>query len=118
VRARSASWAARRASHPIRVSAIHPPGADDAAMQGKPPSYEIRVAGRLGATILTAFPDLQGEEHGSETVLTGEVRDRAALYGILARLDALGLELIEIKRTTAAPTVSSLTDGPETGTVC
>jgi hypothetical protein len=69
-------------------------------MEGARDWYAIRVAGRLGATILAAFPDLHGEKHGSETVLTGEVRDRSELYGILARLDALGLELIEVTRTT------------------
>ena len=70
-------------------------------MDGTRGWYAIRVAGRLGATILAAFPELHGAEHGSETVLIGEVRDRSALYGILARLDALGLELIEVTRTTA-----------------
>jgi hypothetical protein len=31
-------------------------------------------------------------------VLTGEVPDRSALYGIVGRLEALGLELIDIRR--------------------
>ena len=73
-------------------------------MNGRPARYAIRVAGRLGATSLAAFPDLDCEACGSETVLTGELRDGPALYGIIALLEALGLELIEVKPLTAAPT--------------
>jgi hypothetical protein len=85
-------------------------------MDGTQGRYAIRVAGRLGPTVLAAFPDLHVEEHGSETVLTGEVRDRSALYGILAQLDALGLELIEVTRD--APATRYPTDGTGTGAVC
>jgi hypothetical protein len=31
-------------------------------------------------------------------VLTGPLRDRAALYGVLAVMEALGLELLEVRR--------------------
>jgi len=87
-------------------------------MDGTHGWYAIRVAGRLGPTVLAAFPELHVEEHGSETVLTGEVRDRSALYGILAHLDALGLELIDVTRTTDAPATTFPTDGADTGAVC
>jgi hypothetical protein len=87
-------------------------------MEPTPAVYAIRVAGRLGPTTLEAFPDLHGESQGAETVLTGEVRDRSALYGLVARLDALGLELIEIKRITGAPGTRPPAPGPETGAVC
>jgi hypothetical protein len=87
-------------------------------MEATPAVYSIRVAGRLGPTTLTAFPDLHGEPRGAQTVLTGEVRDRSALYGIVARLDALSLELIEIKRIAGAPGSPPPAAGPETGAVC
>jgi hypothetical protein len=87
-------------------------------MEATPAVYAIRVAGRLGATSLAAFPDLHGEAQGPETVLTGAVRDRSALYGIVALLEALGLELIEIKRVGRAPGSPPPTAGPETGAVC
>jgi hypothetical protein len=61
-------------------------------------TYTIRVSGRLGRTALSAFPDLRCEVRDTETVLTGEVPDRSALYGIVGRLEALGLELIDIRR--------------------
>jgi hypothetical protein len=31
------------------------------------------------------------------TVLRGEVRDQAELYGLLARIESLGLELLELR---------------------
>jgi hypothetical protein len=54
----------------------------------------IRVNGHLGATILSAFPALA--HHGVHTVLTG-LLDRSALYGVLAAIEALGLDLLEIR---------------------
>jgi len=56
--------------------------------------YRIRVRGRLGETICSAFPALQAQASGGDTVLTG----RAALYGVLAQMEALGLELLEVRR--------------------
>ncbi|HEY2656033.1 MAG TPA: hypothetical protein VGI55_09605 [Solirubrobacteraceae bacterium] len=68
---------------------------DDAA---SPARYEIRVRGHLSETLLAAFPALRGEAQGSDTVLSGELPDQAALYGVLAQIEALGLELLEIRR--------------------
>jgi hypothetical protein len=59
--------------------------------------YQIRVRGRLGRTMRTAFADLDAQAQGEDTVLTGAL-DQAALYGVLTRLEALGLELLEVRR--------------------
>ena len=61
--------------------------------------YEIRVRGQMGKTLLGAFPNLHVQAHGAETVLTGELPDQAALHGVLAQIEALGLELLELRRT-------------------
>jgi hypothetical protein len=61
--------------------------------------YEIRVRGLLGGMLLDAFPDLRVQAHRAETVLTGSLADQAALYGLLAQIEALGLELLEVRRT-------------------
>lgn len=63
-----------------------------------PPSYEIRVRGRLGETMRAAFPTLEAERQGDDTVLSGVLVDQAALYGVLAEIEALGLELVELRR--------------------
>jgi hypothetical protein len=65
-----------------------------------PPSYRYRICvrGPLGETIRSAFPALQAQASGGDTVLTGPLPDRAALYGVLAQIEALGLELLEVRR--------------------
>ena len=61
--------------------------------------YEIRVRGQLGKTLLSAFPGLRARADGAETVLIGALPDQAALHGVLAQIEALGLELLELRRT-------------------
>jgi hypothetical protein len=60
--------------------------------------YEIRIRGILGESVAGAFPGLLARENRGETVLTGRLPDQAALHGVLAQIEALGLELIEIRR--------------------
>ena len=67
-------------------------------MATTPGFYAIRIRGRLGATALSAFPSMVPELKGSETVLTGLLEDRSALYGVVAQIEALGLELLELRQ--------------------
>ena len=60
--------------------------------------YEICVGGRLGEMICTAFPDLRARARDGDTVLSGTFADQAALYGVIAQLEAFGLELMEVRR--------------------
>jgi hypothetical protein len=64
----------------------------------EPQRYAIRVRGRLGETIRSAFPALEAETQDGDTVLTGMLADQAAVYGVLAQAEGLGLELIEVRR--------------------
>jgi len=66
--------------------------------------YEIRVRGHLGELMLCAFPELSGEICGPDTVLRGPIRDRATLHGVLARVDSMHLELIELRRVVRGAT--------------
>jgi hypothetical protein len=59
--------------------------------------YLIRINGHLGATLLSAFPALASQRRGPETLLTG-VLDQAGLYGVLAEVEALGLQLLEVRQ--------------------
>ena len=61
-------------------------------------TYEIRVRGHLGTRMLRAFPGLGAQTHGKDTLLTGRLPDQAAVYGVIAQLEALGLELLELRR--------------------
>jgi hypothetical protein len=64
-----------------------------------PVCYEIRVRGLLGRMLLGAFPGLRARADGTETVLSGPLADQAALHGVLDQIEALGLELLELRRT-------------------
>jgi hypothetical protein len=66
-------------------------------MDPAPALYSIRINGHLGATVLSAFPQMTSQRRGGNTVLTG-LLDRSALYGVLAEFEALGLELVEIRQ--------------------
>jgi hypothetical protein len=68
-----------------------------------PGLYTIRIKGRLGATALSAFPSMVAEVKGSETVLTGLLEDRSAVFGVLAQIEALCLELLELRQIPARP---------------
>ncbi len=72
-------------------------------MATPPGFYAIRIKGRLGATALSAFPSMVSELKGSETVLTGLIEDRSALFGVLAQVEALGLDLLEVRQIQARP---------------
>ena len=62
------------------------------------PHYEIRVRGRLGPTLLEAFPTLTAHSCPDETLLAGSLPDNSALYGVLRQIESLGLELVEVRR--------------------
>ena len=80
---------------------LTPAGGEDvtgAPSDPPPQRYRIRVRGRLGPTMRCAFPALQARASGGDTLLTGPLPDRAALYGVLAEIEVLGLELLEVRR--------------------
>ncbi len=68
-------------------------------MDSAPAPYIIRIDGHLGATVLAAFSALAPQPHGEHTVLTG-LLDQSSLYGVLAEIEALGLDLLEIRKLT------------------
>jgi hypothetical protein len=73
--------------------------------------YMIRINGHLGAMLLSAFPAMAWQLQGRETVLTG-VLDRPGLYGVLAEIEALGLDLLEVRQ------LSLEERSPESGDTC
>ena len=77
----------------------HLPAPHHDGMDAAPARYVIRINGHLGAMMLSAFPAMVPHHHGAHTVLTG-LLDRSALYGLLAEIEALGLDLLEIRKLT------------------
>jgi hypothetical protein len=68
-------------------------------MEDQPAVYEIRVRGVLdphwsewlGGLTVAAQP-------GGETLLSGPIRDQAALHGVIAKIRDLGLPLLSVNR--------------------
>jgi hypothetical protein len=88
-------------NHQIPASPAHRGGRQDDRVATPPGLCEIRIKGRLGATALSAFPSMASELEGSETLLTGFLEDQSALFGVLAQIEALGLELVELRQVRA-----------------
>jgi hypothetical protein len=59
--------------------------------------YEIRVVGQLDATAAAAFDGLSIVASDGITALRGDF-DQAGLHGLLERIRALGLELVDARR--------------------
>ena len=92
-------------THPNGVVRAHTPDADPDRMAPKHRAtggreqqrYEIRVRGPIGLTMMQAFPTLAASQSGHDTLLTGSLPDQSALYGVIHQLEALGLQLLEIR---------------------
>jgi hypothetical protein len=75
----------------LTASTLVPMNRDDVTSKGgqpQPQRYEISVRGHLGETMRFAFPGLQARPRGGDT----------ALHGVLAEIEALGLDLLEVRR--------------------
>ena len=66
----------------------------------QPTSFEVHVRGSVPPDVLEEFEGMTAVPVPVETVLTGVVADQSALYGVLNRLQSLGLELVEVRRLT------------------
>jgi hypothetical protein len=61
--------------------------------------YEIRVSGKLDRIWAEWFDGFQMIYKENETILNGVVQDQAALFGLLTKLNNLGLQLLSVQRT-------------------
>ena len=66
-------------------------------MKGKGTVYRIEVRSELTDSYASAFEGMQMEAKNGQTILTGEVKDQPHLFGILARLNGLGLVLLSVE---------------------
>jgi hypothetical protein len=87
--------------HPPRVMAGHPRRRDPERMGAA--RYAFRVRGWASDEVLAALREeleveVVPEPDRSSTAIQGWLPDQAALYGVLARIRQLGLELLEVRR--------------------
>jgi hypothetical protein len=59
--------------------------------------YRIVAQSELSDRYAAAFEGMHMETKNGQTILTGEVVDQPHLYGILNRVNALGLELLSVR---------------------
>ncbi|HLH59409.1 MAG TPA: hypothetical protein VKV33_09695 [Streptosporangiaceae bacterium] len=60
--------------------------------------YEIRIVGPVPPGALRGFEQLTADLVPAETLLRGLLPDRAALNGLLARLESFGVELVGLRK--------------------
>ena len=75
--------------------------------------YRIILRGRLSGRFESAFDGMTLESGPNQTVLVGDVRDQAQLYGLLDRLRDFGIELLAVEQADTCD-ISSET-GPPSG---
>jgi hypothetical protein len=56
--------------------------------------YRIEIAGPVPEAIRDELPHMVVRVSGCVTTMIGDVPDTSALYGIIARLEALGIALL------------------------
>ena len=59
--------------------------------------YRIVMRSELGERYAAAFDGMHMETGDGQTILTGEVKDQPHLFGILDRINGLGLELLSVQ---------------------
>jgi hypothetical protein len=59
--------------------------------------YELSFKGAASETLATAFDDCAMSSRNGITVLRSTVADQAGLQGLIGRIHALGLELLEVR---------------------
>jgi hypothetical protein len=65
--------------------------------------YRIVVRSELSDAYAVAFEGMEMETRGGVTDLTGKIIDQPQLYGILERINGLGLELLSVEILPDAP---------------
>ena len=66
--------------------------------------YRIVLRGRLSERFESAFEGMALEAGPNQTVLVGEIRVQAQLYGLLDRLRDFGIDLVAVEPADTADT--------------
>jgi outer membrane PBP1 activator LpoA protein len=59
--------------------------------------YRIVARSELGNRYASAFEGMRMETRDGQTILTGKIKDQPHLFGILQRLNGLGIELLSVQ---------------------
>ena len=65
--------------------------------KGARKAYRIVVRSELGDSYASAFEGMRMETEDGQTILIGEMADQPHLFGVLERINGLGLELLSVQ---------------------
>lgn len=74
--------------------------------------YEFHLAGRIEPGALAGFDGMTVVQRADDTIMRGHLDGQSAVLGVLARLHALGLTLLELRRTESPGGVGAPVDLP------
>jgi hypothetical protein len=66
-------------------------------------TYEVTFLGRAGTTLRSEFDDCEVTIGPGTTTLRAELPDRAALSGLIERINSLGLDVIDVSLVAPPP---------------
>ena len=72
-------------------------GGNEKMRRGTGRVYRIVVRSELSNVYAMAFEGMEMEARDGDTVLTGRIIDQPHLYGMLERINGLGLELLSVE---------------------
>jgi outer membrane PBP1 activator LpoA protein len=75
--------------------------------KGSRKTYRIVVRSELGERFASAFEGMRMETEDGQTILTGEMADQPHLFGVLERINGLGLELLSVQAVSEDATPSA-----------
>jgi hypothetical protein len=111
-----------------RLRSITPPGVTPRAAGGgqtgsmQEPTggrqvYQLTVHGEMSEVIQAEFDDFELQVSHGETHLEADLPDSAALYGLIGRIEALGLVLLDLHRSQGSAPIDESASGPTSGPV-
>jgi hypothetical protein len=76
-------------------------------------TYELSFKGAASDTLAAAFEDCDVATDRGVTIVRSTVADQAALHGLIARISALGLDLLDVHTVTDPRSAGSRPTRPE-----
>jgi hypothetical protein len=61
--------------------------------------YQLTIHGEMSEVIQAEFADFELQVSHGETHLHADLPDSAALYGLIGRIETLGLVLVDLRRS-------------------
>ena len=74
--------------------------------------YQLTIHGEMSDVIQAEFDDFELQVSHGETHFQADLPDSAALYGLIGRIEALGLVLLDLHRTQGSAPIDNSASAP------